>query len=77
MTRKDFELLADAIASCEVTANRNGDDPGSLDRVVKRIGNAIATEHPRFNRGTFEARSLPLKHAAIRDGILAKFERES
>jgi hypothetical protein len=70
MTKKDFELIAEAIATVE------GDYKGMyrelIGEIVSEIADAIEKNHPRFNRARFEAAAMPLKAEDLREAILRK-----
>lgn len=60
MTRKDYQLIADAIAA-EVR-DWDGDDRcvAAIGHTASRIASALRRDNPRFNRATFmDACGLP------------------
>jgi hypothetical protein len=55
MTKKDYQLIADMIATTRTGVNSwtNGND--ALDDLVGNLGFAFALDNPRFDRDKFEA----------------------
>jgi hypothetical protein len=54
MTKKDYELIADALAN--IGENYQGEDwtmSGALGLISEKLADALATTNPRFNRDTF------------------------
>lgn len=53
LTRKDYELIADMIATTRMGVNSwtNGQD--ALDDLVTNLGFALALDNPRFDRDKF------------------------
>jgi hypothetical protein len=49
MTRKDFQLIADAVKRLQVFSN-GGSDEISLGLVAKELADALATTNPNFDR---------------------------
>ena len=49
MTRKDFELIAAAVAS----ARHNAPDTASVDKTARVLSNALATTNARFDKLRF------------------------
>lgn len=70
MTKKDFELIAGAIAAVE--ADYKGDFREILSEIVEELANRLERDHPRFKRGTFKAACLPLKYDDLKQAILVK-----
>jgi len=62
MTRKDYELLADAI---RVSINLNKFHPqyeqrlSAIESVIFELADRLVRENPRFNRDRFEKACLP------------------
>jgi hypothetical protein len=52
MTRKDFQLIADAVKRLQVFSN-SGSDEISLGLVAKELADALATTNPNFDRARF------------------------
>ena len=71
MTRKDFELIAEAIAFVEKRYGGRGTNNVVME-IVEEIANAIEDEHPRFNRARFEMAALPILHEEKKQAFLAK-----
>lgn len=67
MTKRDLELVADAVASIEEAY------PDAALAVTVALANRIERDHPRFKRGLFEIACLPHRNAALKAAILAKF----
>jgi hypothetical protein len=67
MTRKDFELLAGAISSVEALDHM---DEHTLTAVVNALASEIGRTHPRFNRGRFEAASMPLRSLRLKQAAV-------
>jgi hypothetical protein len=58
MTKKDYELIAEAIAyAAELTKMLGGIDAETRDRVItliaKKIASGLEMDNPRFNREIF------------------------
>lgn len=59
MTRKDYELIAEAIAQCATVTNKTG-RTGAIQTVliakehlVNMLGTSLEIENPRFDRNKF------------------------
>lgn len=78
MTRKDFELIASALADVEAHVEDFGDERGfsasTLRLVVDNLAGRIAQEHPRFNAGLFEKAALPIQSARMVAAITKALE---
>lgn len=74
MTRKDFELIAAAIAATETQHIETPDSGAVLHSLVERLSEAIAKQSPRFNAARFEAAALPLRADRLKRAILAQLE---
>ncbi len=59
MTRKDFELIARALAYCEAHCDSE-DETGVVRWVAETVGLHLKAEHPRFDSGRFHAAALPI-----------------
>lgn len=54
MTRKDFELIAEALAIARATSEPEGEEAVSgVTEAALWIADGIAAAHPRFDQGRF------------------------
>lgn len=53
MTRKDFQLIAGAIARLSADFSNGGEDTVSLSLVAEELADALSTTNPLFNRALF------------------------
>lgn len=75
MTRKDFELIAAAIADVEERFPDEGEN--ILREVVAELEARIAAEHPRFDAGRFSKAAMPIRSERLKASILAKLGQAS
>lgn len=76
MTRKDYVLLANAIANGIDDANGINGLTGYA--IIQRIADALATDNPRFNRERFlkACHDTPATIRARREAITAQLSEE-
>lgn len=55
MTRKDYELIAAALARANMTATRESLSAKTIALVAYELADKLATDNPRFQRGRFLA----------------------
>jgi hypothetical protein len=81
MTKKDYELVAGAIASVEAITEDgldiNGVGASTLRLVVNQLGAAIKVVSPRFNAGRFETAALPIQSERRKQAILTTLAKQS
>jgi hypothetical protein len=79
MAQIDTDVIAAGFASAERMAFLLEGDHGNvlalaaLRFAARKVAREIAREHPRFNRGEFEAACFPLDSAAKAARLKAKF----
>lgn len=73
MSRKDFALIAAALADVERYVEEFPDPAGigasTLRLTVDAVADRLALEYPRFDRSKFELASLPIQHERRADAI--------
>jgi hypothetical protein len=70
MTRKDFCLIAEAIA--EVEADYKGGFEDVLQDVTEALSRRLKGTNPRFDSGRFEAAAMPLRSERKRAAVVAQ-----
>ena len=68
MTRKDFELIARALACCEAHCDSE-DETGVVRWVAETVGLHLKAEHPRFDPSRFHAAALPITARQQREAV--------
>lgn len=78
MTRKDYVLLANAIANGIDDANKIEYQGFTGHAIIQRIADALATDNPRFNRERFikACNDTPATIRARREAIVAQLSEE-
>lgn len=75
MTRKDFQLIAQAVAECEqIIEFAEGDTDGiyALQLFVAQISPMLKATNARFNPALFKSACFPREGERHRQAILAK-----
>ena len=80
MSRKDYNLIADAIAEVESIVGAShapiGPWRSTLELVVDALANRLHSDNPRFNELRFEAAALPLLSAEAGPGFTSTSRAE-
>lgn len=58
MTRKDYQLIADAITECTLLRLEDNTPVVKEGELINRLADALATTNPRFNRLKFVQAAL-------------------
>lgn len=53
MTKRDFQLIADAIAEAKRQCSNHGSEQGALNVAAHCLATSLATTNPRFDRARF------------------------
>ena len=79
MTKRDYELIASALAEVEAIIedipDKDGMSASTLRLVVDRIAAMAEKQNPRFRRGHFEIAAMPISNARLRDAIIANLAK--
>lgn len=78
MTKRDFELVASAIADVEASTELfdvDGIGASTLRLVVDALSGRMKEQNPRFDAGRFEAAALPRQSERMKQAILKALER--
>lgn len=65
MSRKDYELIADAIAGTEHAHRDTLGSVAVLRTLIDVLGAKLENDNPRFDRKRFEAAALPAATKAL------------
>ena len=80
MTRKDFQLIAQAVAECEqIIEFAEGDTDGiyALKLFVAQISPMLQATNSRFNPSLFKMACFPREHERQKQAILTKLGMEA